>query len=341
MLIIDGSFGEGGGQILRSSLALSLVTGRAFRLENIRSRRKKPGLMNQHLTAVKAAATIGQASTEGAVLGSPALEFTPGKVVPGDYFFSIGTAGSATLVLQTVLPALIAATGGSRVTLEGGTHNAFAPPFDYLDRVFVPLVNRMGPRITLDLHRAGFYPAGGGRFRVDIEPPADWTPLHLASARSKPKLRAKAMVARLPRHIAQRELDVVAAKLPIKKSKLEIEEVVASHGPGNAVMIEIDHGESREMFTGFGKLGVKAERVAELAVTEAKAFLAAGVPVGPHLADQLLLPMALAGGGSFETTEPTPHTTTNINTLQSFLDIAVDVREQAAGLWKVTIGDTR
>ncbi len=310
MLTIDGSFGEGGGQILRSALALSLVTGRPFRLDNIRARRKKPGLMAQHLTAVRAAAAIGGAGVEGAALGSRSLTFRPGPVTPGQYEFSVGTAGSATLVLQAVLPALMTASGPSRLTLSGGTHNPHAPPYDYLHDVFVPLVNRLGARISMRLERPGFFPAGGGRFSVDVEPPIRWQPLHLLVSDEPARVSAKALVARLPVHIAERELAVVAREFSLGKHDLAIEEFKNSAGPGNAIMIRIDRGEATEMFTGFGQRGVPAENVAGAAVAEAKAFLAAGMPVGPHLADQLLIPLALAGGGSFDTTELTPHTTT-------------------------------
>src|SRR5262245_8861795 len=164
MLIIDGSFGEGGGQILRTALGLSLVTGVPFRIEKIRAGRQKPGLMRQHLTAVNAAAQVGQAEVIGASVGSQELTFTPGKISPGDYTFAVGTAGSATLVLQTVLPALLTAAQPSFLTLEGGTHNPHAPPFDFLARAFLPLIGRMGPSVTATLIRPGFYPAGGGQF---------------------------------------------------------------------------------------------------------------------------------------------------------------------------------
>src|SRR6185436_13785565 len=170
MISIDGSFGEGGGQILRTALSLSLATGAPFRIENIRAQRPKPGLLRQHLTAVQAAAAVGRAHVEGHTAGSLALTFTPTGVFPGDYAFAVGTAGSATLVLQTILPPLLAAGGRTVVTLEGGTHNPWAPPFDFLKRVFLPIVNRLGPRVEVALERYGFYPAGGGRFSVTIDP---------------------------------------------------------------------------------------------------------------------------------------------------------------------------
>src|SRR5687768_9849272 len=170
MLTIDGSHGEGGGQIIRTSLALSLVTGKSFQVERVRANRDKPGLRQQHLTAVKAAAEIGAAKVEGAAVGATAFTFTPGVVTPGDYTFSVGTAGSATLVLQTVLPPLIIAAGPSMLRFEGGTHNVHAPPYDFLERTFLPLVNRMGPSVLIELGRYGFYPPGGGHFDVIIQP---------------------------------------------------------------------------------------------------------------------------------------------------------------------------
>jgi RNA 3'-terminal phosphate cyclase (ATP) len=170
LIEIDGSFREGGGQILRTSLALSLVTGQAFHIRNIRAARRKPGLLRQHLTAVNAAAEIGQAKVEGAALASRELVFHPGDVAAGRYHFVVGSAGSATLVLQSILPALIVASGPSKIVLEGGTHNPHAPPFDYLQKTFLPILNRMGPTITATLERPGFYPAGGGKFMVTIKP---------------------------------------------------------------------------------------------------------------------------------------------------------------------------
>src|SRR5262249_47279895 len=174
MISIDGSFGEGGGQILRTALGLSLFTGQPFRIDKIRAGRKNPGLLRQHLTAVKAAAKIGQAEVTGVNIRSTQLTFSPGPVAAGDYQVAVGTAGSATLVLQSVLPALLISDDQdrqTRLTLEGGTHNPFAPPFDFLAKAFLPLLERMGARIEVRLERYGFYPAGGGRFGMPIEPP--------------------------------------------------------------------------------------------------------------------------------------------------------------------------
>src|SRR5687768_2733872 len=223
MLIIDGSVGEGGGQIIRTSLALSLVTGTPFRAERVRANREKPGLRQQHLTAVNAAAKIGQGQVEGAAVGATQFTFIPGAVTPGDYTFSVGTAGSATLVLQTVLPPLIIASGLSVLRFEGGTHNVHAPPYDFLERSFLPLVSRMGPSILIELGRYGFYPPGGGSFDVFIEPAVKLERLDLLKRGRIRELRARALVVNLPASMADRELAVVKAKLGLSDEELHSE----------------------------------------------------------------------------------------------------------------------
>ncbi|HEV8267086.1 MAG TPA: RNA 3'-terminal phosphate cyclase, partial [Thermoanaerobaculia bacterium] len=290
LVTVDGSAGEGGGQVLRTSLALSLVTGRPVRIEKIRARRQKPGLMRQHLTAVEAAARIGCAHVEGASIGSSEILFTPVSVTPGVYEFAVGTAGSTTLVLQTVLPALLTASGPSTLRLRGGTHNPLAPPFEFLKRSFLPLVERMGPRVEANLVRAGFYPAGGGEIDVTITPVPRLGRLDLLERGEIARRRAVGVVARLPLEIAERETKTVAKALGWEWDLTETLEV-DSAGPGNVVHVEIECANVTEVITGFGERGVRAEAVAEKVAREAKRYLAADVPVGEHLADQLLLPM--------------------------------------------------
>jgi len=337
MLTIDGSYGEGGGQILRTALALSLVTGKPFRIEKIRAGREKPGLMRQHLTAVNAAIKVGRAEVTGASIGSKDLTFVPDGIEPGNYSFAVGTAGSATLVLQTVLPALILASKPSTLMLEGGTHNPFAPPFDFLVKAFLPLLNRMGPKVAATLARPGFYPAGGGRFNVMIEPAAKLEGIDLNTRGEIVSRRARALVAALPRNIAERELDVIGHKMSWDKNCLQVEEVEGSAGPGNIVTIEIESDNVTEVFTGFGERGVRAEAVAEQAVKAARRYLAANVPVGEYLADQLILPMALAGRGSFITFGLSRHATTNIDVVQKFLGVEVTVSQVAKSTWQVEV----
>src|SRR4051812_48973070 len=209
MLTIDGSLGEGGGQILPSARALSMVTGTPFRIEKIRANRDVPGLARQHLTAVQSAATLCGATVDGAELRSTSLSFTPGRIKPGDYTFSVGSAGSTTLVLQTVLPALLVGSDPSTLTLEGGTHNPFAPPLDFLEKSFLPVINRMGPKIDVALEQPGFAPRGGGRFIVTVEPAAKLSRVDLPARGPVRSRRARATVAGLPRAIAERELEMV------------------------------------------------------------------------------------------------------------------------------------
>jgi RNA 3'-terminal phosphate cyclase (ATP) len=340
MIVIDGSQGEGGGQVLRSSLALSLITGLPFRIEKIRAGRKKPGLMRQHLTAVNAAAAIGGADVEGAHIGSRALTFHPGSVKPGSYHFSVGTAGSCTLVLQTVLPALLAADATSELVLEGGTHNPHAPPFDFLARAFLPLVRRMGPNIMASLQRPGFYPAGGGRFTVDIKPAAGLERLDVCERGRILTRSARATVAKLSRSIAERELKVVRDKLNWAEEFCTVEEASSSPGPGNILCVEIVCEHVTEIFTGFGELGVSAEKVARDTVKSVEEYLAADVPVGHYLADQLLLPMAMAGDGSFRTLAPSRHMTTNADVIRRFLPVEVIMRECSRNDWEIKIQKT-
>ncbi len=323
MLSIDGSHGEGGGQVLRTSLTLSLVTGKPFRIEKIRAGRKNPGLLRQHLTAVSAAQEISRAEVTGASLGSRELTFAPDTPQAGIYSFAVGTAGSATLVLQTVLPALLLASGESAVAIEGGTHNPFAPPFDFLAKTFLPLINRMGARVTAELERPGFYPAGGGRFTVKIEPAARLRRIDLIDRGKILSRRARAVVANLPVTIAERELGVIRRKLSFNSEWLEAEEIRDARGPGNVVMIEVESQHVCEVFTAFGERGVAAERVANRAAQEAKVYLAAEVAASEHLADQLMVPMAIAGGGSFTTLPLSRHSTTNIDIIKKFLDVDI------------------
>jgi RNA 3'-terminal phosphate cyclase (ATP) len=326
MICIDGSSGEGGGQMLRTGLSLALVTGKPFRIENIRAKREKPGLLRQHLTAVLAATEVGNAKTDGATLGSKTLEFVPGKIRPGNYRFAVGTAGSSTLVFQTILPALMTASGPSRLTLEGGTHNTQAPPFDFLQKTFLPVLSRMGPKVTVNLERYGFYPAGGGHIIAEIEPCERLSPVVLTERGAMTHRRVVAIVANLARSIAQRELDTASHHLNWSADTLEILETKDSPGPGNVVMIELGDGAFTEVFTGFGRLGASAEKVASEAAGEALSYLASRAVADEHLADQLLLPVALAGAGTFTATKMSLHARTNIEVISLFLPVQFATR---------------
>jgi RNA 3'-terminal phosphate cyclase (ATP) len=337
MITIDGSFGEGGGQILRSSLAMSLVTGKPFAIHRIRAGRKNPGLMRQHLTAVSAAKAVGQAEVTGDSVSSQELTFVPKTIRPGSYHFAVGTAGSTTLVLQTILPALMIAEGPSTIVLEGGTHNPFAPPFSFLESVFVPLVNRMGPKIGLSLQRAGFYPAGGGRFEVTIEPATRLQPLDILDSGRMIRKHARIYLANLPGTIGKREGAVIREKLGWEEDQIELIEVRQSPGPGNLVSLEVQSEAITESFTGFGMKGVPAEQVPMPAIEELRDYLAAGVPVGLHLADQLMIPMALAGTGRYRTLAPSRHSTTNMDVIRQFLDVKIEAVKIDPSVYEIEI----
>jgi RNA 3'-terminal phosphate cyclase (ATP) len=342
LLIIDGSHGEGGGQILRSSLALALATGRPFRVVKIRAGRAKPGLLRQHLTAVKAAAEVSGADVSGAELGSRELTFIPGPVRSGAYTFPIGSAGSTLLVVQALLPALLVGDGTFTITIEGGTHNPQAPTFDYFVRVLAPVLRRLGAQVAARLDRPGFYPAGGGRLHLTVTgggASSRLAPLELCERGAVQSRLVTSLISALPRHVAEREIATACDRLGWDASTCGIVEAARSPGPGTAVSVEIACEPVTELFVAIGDKGVPAERVAKSAADEAAAWLAAGVPVGEHLADQLLVPLALGSGGRFRTVQPTLHTTTQIDLLRQFLGIEVVARDLDAsrGVWEITV----
>ena len=335
MIIIDGSFGEGGGQIVRSSLAMSLVTGKPVTIENIRANRKKPGLRRQHLTALGAAREVGAAEVEGERLASRRLVFRPKGLFPGEYHFRVGTAGSATLVFQTVLPALLTAKGPSTVKLEGGTHNPLAPPFDFLAKSYLPLVAKLGANVEGELETYGFFPAGGGQCRFEITP----GPLGRLELMKRGKIRAKrvrSIVSKIPEHVAERECKTIRRLSGWKDAEYRPEVVHNSPGPGNICLIEIETERITAVFSEPGERGVRAEQVAKRALAAAERWLDQDVPVCEHLADQLLLPLALAahhrtGGGRFLTGPLSLHAETHLELIERFLDVAVSVEKSENG----------
>lgn len=336
-LEIDGSMGEGGGQVLRTSLALSLCTGQAFRISHIRAKRKKPGLLHQHLTAVRAAREISGAEVQGENLGSTSLTFIPHRVHSGRYHFSIGTAGSTTLVLQTILYPLLFAQGESHLVLEGGTHTMQSPPFDFLKEVFLPLLNQMGGQVQVDLKRHGFYPKGGGQFFVKIIPTSHLKGLEIPERGQLITREAKALVAGLPEQVAQRELARLGEQLKWPTDCLHTMVLPAYQGPGNVLLVKLVSERLTELLTGFGQRGVRAEDVAERVVAKVKNYLDIAAPVGTYLADQLLLPLALAGEGEFLSCPPSLHLLTNKEVIQKFLSISITTSQLKNELWKIKI----
>lgn len=326
---LDGAQGEGGGQILRSALTLSMITGKPFQLKNIRAGRKKPGLLRQHLTAVQAAAAVCAAEVEDAAPGSQTLRFTPGAIRGGDYSFAIGSAGSCTLVLQTVLPALWFATTPACIRVSGGTHNAMAPAADFLIHAWLPLMRRMGVQTEIELLRHGFYPAGGGEIVATTQPGSVLRSLQLETRGEVLALKAEAVVAGVPFAVAQRELDYLSARFAHLETR-SIERP-SREGPGNALMLTLRCAELTEVFVAFGEKGRASERVAEDVVQQAQAYLRYDVSVGEYLADQLLLPMALAGGGSLTVASASSHLRTNLAVIERFLPVESGIDELPGG----------
>lgn len=334
-LELDGSMGEGGGQVLRTALALALVTGRPLALSRIRAGRSRPGLLRQHLTAVQAAATIGDAQVEGAEPGSQHLVFQPRRRRQGSFRFDVGSAGSALLVVQTVLPALLVGAGEVELVVAGGTHNPSAPPYEFFARAYVPVLQEMGARVECELVRHGFHPAGGGCVRISVRAVPALAPPSLRTRGPSSARRGTILLANLPRHIALRETAVVQARLGWQEAEIEVRDVVA-HGPGNAVLLEVQHATAREVVCAFGRRGVRAEEVAGEAVHALEAYLHSDAPVGEHLADQLLLPMAIAGGGTLRAVAWSSHARTNAEVIARFLSVGFTAEAEAGGAVTVT-----
>ncbi|MEM7184234.1 MAG: RNA 3'-terminal phosphate cyclase [Spirochaetota bacterium] len=341
-LTIDGSLGEGGGQVLRTALSLSILTQKPIEFTNIRAKRKKPGLLRQHLTSVKAAQAICNAKTEGVEFGASRLRFTPGNIKADSYYFAIGTAGSTALVCQTILPVLALSDAPSTITLEGGTHNGMSPSLCFLQHAYFPIIERMGVKCEVNTQRFGFYPAGGGKWQLTIMPTSHFKPLHLLDgaahlATDPQHCRMRALLSKLPKTIGEREIKTAREELNWSRANAQVDQV-ESKGPGNSLHLVVQADTHCNVFEVIGEKGVSAESVAKRCAGQVKKFLAANAAVEEHLVDQLLLPMALAGAGSFTTTVPSLHTRTNIDIIQQFLDIPIAVVQVNESLWKLTLG---
>lgn len=334
MIEIDGS--QGGGQLLRSALTLSLCTGIGFTIQDIRARRRRPGLMRQHLTAVNAAARVGSACTHGAELGATALRFEPGPVCAGEYQFATGSAGSATLVLQTVLPALWQAGAPSRLRLEGGTHNPLAPSADFIADAYLPALAKMGVQASLQLQQHGFHPAGGGVMQVEVAPCAALQPRVFDARGALASMEAKVLMSGLPGDIGLRELQVLAEKLGVDPHPRHVHAVRPALGPGNVALVHVRHAEHVEVFSGHGERGVSAEQVGARLAGQVRQYLQGNGCVGEYLSDQLLLPMALAGAGAFTTRAISAHLASNARLIEKFLPVEFDWQPHDGG-WRVTV----
>jgi len=328
MKIIDGSQGEGGGQILRSTLALSMCTGTPVRIENIRAGRRKSGLLRQHLACVRASKEISNAKVIGDELGSSTVEFRPGKIEAGTYDFAIGSAGSTSLLFQTVLPALLMAETESVVSFSGGTHNDLAPSFDFIKHCFIPALKSINLDIEAEIRAHGFMPNGGGKWIATIQPINGMDILDMTRIGEITKRQAIVTQAGISRSVATRELARVKKKLQWADGDLHINEV-HSNGPGNIISLRVSDGRINEVIDIVGTKNLSAERVAGRAIAAMKRYLKSGAAVGEYLCDQLLLPLALGNGGRFTTVEPSLHTKTNIDVIKMFLDCDIEISKIA------------
>lgn len=339
-IVIDGSQGEGGGQIFRTSLTLALCLGGPIRIENIRAGRRKPGLLRQHLTCLRAAADISSAEVIGAELGASCVRFTPGVVRGGNYEWAIGSAGSTTLVFQTIALPLALTGEPSTITLQGGTHNGMAPSVDFIEQSYLPLLKKMGIDIAINLQEHGFYPNGGGLWKADIAARnarhACKRPLSICQRGELKRVIAVATSAHIPAHITQRELAVLQRKLELCSQDMK-QQLVNSAGPGNCVSVRAHYENVCAVFETLGERGRAAEKVANDATKLFRRWERGEVAVDQHLADQLLLPMLLTAGGEFTTARPSKHLTTNIDVIRQITGASIDLYDLLEGKYRVRI----
>ena len=340
MIDLDGSMGEGGGQVLRSALTLSILSRKPFSIRHIRASRQKPGLMAQHLKAVDAAAAISRASVTGAHLGSTSLEFSPGDIRSGRYQFDIGTAGAASLVLQTIAIPLSFAGSASSVIITGGTHVLWSPCYHYLDLQWRFWMSQLGYDIDLTLDQAGFYPQGGGRISCVIRPARQLQPLQLAQRGDFVRLSGISAVVELERSIADRQKRQAFGRLSKRfPSFLLKTAVLTGRSKGTFVLILAEYTAGRGCFCSLGERGKPAERVADECVDALEAFMSTEAAIDRYLADQLLIPLALAASPSQITTaQVTQHLLTNAEVIRCFLPVQIDVHGEpgACGLVNIT-----
>ncbi len=334
LIQIDGTRGEGGGQLLRGALALAAATGRAFRIDDIRRSRPRPGLMRQHLTAVHAAAAICGAHVEGAEVGATTLVFEPGTVRAGEHTFAIGTAGSCVLVLQALVPALARLASPSRITIAGGTHNPLAPTFEYLRDALAPQLAAIGWPVEYTLVRYGFYPAGGGELVATILPARPAQRLVLVERGERVAHAMRAVVAHLSPEIGDRELETLCKRLNWEGGTVSSTE--NSGSPGNFVEAKVSFANVTELATSIGERGRSAERVADGCADAMRRYLRATAPVGEHLLDQLLVPLALSAGGELRAIRWTPHAEAQRELLRTWFERDIEVARGYDGV-RVTI----
>ena len=343
LIQIDGSYGEGGGQIIRTAVSLAAMTGRAIEIANVRAGRAKPGLQPQHLAAVRAAGVLCDAQIAGDSIGSQFLFFQPQQPVAArEYSFDIGTAGAAPLVIQTVLVPLALAGGSSRVTVDGGTHSPHAPPVEYLEAVYLPVLKRAGLDATMSYNAAGFYPRGGGQIEIEIHGSSQnlaptLASLDLSERGKMESLQAFVVTSNLPPHVAERGVETIEKAMKAVGRKIAIERRdKPSIGPGAAVVLAAQCEAGFGGFTGIGELRKPMEKVAEAPCRDFMRWWKSGAACDEHLADQLVLPLSFARGQSHWTTPiVSEHLRTVLWVVQQFLPIEVGLEERSDGWGEV------
>jgi RNA 3'-terminal phosphate cyclase (ATP) len=334
---IDGSFGEGGGQILRTALSLSCITGSSLKIFNIRKGRKKPGLMPQHQTCVNAISEICNAEVSGNEISSTELTFVPRKIRSGNYFFDIKTAGSSSLVIQTLLPALIFSDGISRITIRGGTHVPSSPSYNYISEVFIPLLHKIGIKIETSINKYGFYPKGGGEVSFKIFPCEKIKRLNVIARGELLSITGYSAVSNLPLHIAERQKNSVIQGLSPLSANIDILEVT-SFGQGTFVFLKSEYENTLTGFSALGERGKRAEDVGKEAASLFKDFNNSSACLDPHLADQIVIYLSLAQEDStFTTSRITQHLLTNLRVIEKFLKIRYEIkgRMDSEGIVKI------
>ncbi len=324
---IDGSYGEGGGQILRTALAFSTILKQPIRITRIRAGRKHPGLQPQHLKSIEALTTLSNSYAEGNQIGSKTITFFPGEIVPGRYEFDIGTAGSVTLLLQAILLPLSLSQGESRLILKGGTHVEWSPPFHYLTEILLPTLARMGVQVEVELQRWGWYPRGGGQIDLKIEPARRLTPILFNQRGAIKRIYGLSAISNLPKHVAERQREQALRRIEREchfEAEIEVLPDIPSKDQGSFLFIVVESEGGKAGFSSLGRRGKRAESVGDEVVDALKDYIVSDACLDAHLPDQLVPFLAIAHGqSSFTTTRVTEHLLTNLWVIQHFLNISL------------------